>query len=209
VRDHARVGGFEINFFAGVGLGRQRLLWALAVRRQLERWEPLVAEDVREGFSGSPGAFDGEKIWRAQYEHHFLLVAAHHLLRALEIDPPSTVAIEPTVRAELTEGRHLHEHSIENIPVFNQTPRVKEPKHPSGKAFAARNPRSTPYNWLSWSSSEGAQLLPNVYAPQVHALVDAVEAEVLEAFPQLARFVPPRAASPWIAGNDGWWPLPA
>jgi hypothetical protein len=133
-------------------------------------------------------------------------VAARNLLRALDLEPPSGLAIDPTIRAELREGRDLVEHWPENLPVFNVTPRREDPPRPSGKAFAARNPQHGPYNWLSWSSKKGAELLPNVSATELHELLDAVEAEVLASDSELSRFVPARAVSPWHRENGEWWP---
>jgi hypothetical protein len=187
---------------------RSRLLWALATRRQLERWEPLVAAHLRATIEKRK--VDSADIWAAQVEHHFALIAARHLLWALEFEPASAVSIDSTLRAELKEGRDLHEHWVDNMPIFNQTPRPRPPARASGRDFAARNPDRGPYWWLSWSSDEGAKLLPNVPAPAVHELVDAVEREVLAADPEFARFVPERAPSPWLRDDKGgWWPAPA
>ncbi len=196
-----------IDYFDPVMVNRQRLIWTVATRRQLERWEPYVAAAVLEGRPGARALTPAE-IWAAATEHHFALVAAHHLLTALELKPPSSVVPDPTIRAELIEGRHLHEHWIENLEVFNTRPRRKQPGHPSGRAFAARNPRTSPFLWLRWSSTRGAQLLPNVSAPAVHDLLDAVEAAVLASAPTLCAYVPPREPSPWLYENGEWWPKP-
>src|SRR4051794_39310195 len=102
-------------------LNRERLAWAVATRRQLDRWEPLVAENVRRSFEDRQ--LDDADIWAAQVEHHFALIAARHLLQALDLEPRSGVAVDPTVRAELKEGRDLHEHWDENLPIFNVSPR--------------------------------------------------------------------------------------
>jgi hypothetical protein len=93
-------------------------------------------------------------MWAAEIEHHFALVAARHLLRALDFEPATRISIDSTLRAELIEGPHLLEHWPENLPVFLVTPRRDEPPHPSGKEFAERNPGRDPYSWLSWSSKE-------------------------------------------------------
>jgi hypothetical protein len=188
-------------------LNRQRLLWAIATRHQLERWESLVAADVRAGFAAPGGALEGRDIWLAQIEHHFALIGARHLLHALELEPPSGVAVDTTMRAELIEGRDLHEHWRENLPVFNVWPRG-EPQRRSGREFAARNPSHGPFDWLSWSNKTGARLLPNVTAPALHQLLDDVEREVLTEDPSLSRFVPARAASPWLYQDGEWWPKP-
>jgi hypothetical protein len=192
------------KYFDSLMGARQRLLWAIATRRQLERWEPFVAAAVRGDFNGPQ--LPSADIWTAAMEHHFALVAARNLLRALELDPPSSVEVDAVMRAELIEGRDLHEHWPENMPLFNTTPRPSEPKHRSGREFAARNPRGGPYDWLAWGNHTGARLLPNVTAPGLHRLLDDVEADVLEASPSLLEFVPPRAVSPWLHQDGEWWP---
>jgi hypothetical protein len=78
-------------------LNRQRLLWTVATRRQLERWEPYVAADVLRGYEHRQ--LDDVDIWLAQIEHHFALVAARNLLRALDLEPVTRVVIDPTPAA--------------------------------------------------------------------------------------------------------------
>jgi hypothetical protein len=192
------------DYFGDGIVNRQRLLFAIATRRQLERWEPLVAASVRRGLAKQKR--EGADIWSAEIEHHFLLIAARNLFRALDLPPATNVSIDPVLRAEMIEGRDLHEHWIENLPVFNVKPRRVQPPRPSGKAFAARNPDRGPYWWLGWNSTKGAMILPNVSAPALHELLDAVEAEVLAESPTLGRFVPPRAPSPWLHVEGEWWP---
>jgi hypothetical protein len=111
----------------------------------------------------------------AREEHHFALVAARNLFRALQLQPASQVSIDPVVRDELIEGRDLHELWPENLPVFMVTSRQAQPQYPTGKSFAARNPDRGPYSWLSWTLDAGPLLLPNVPAAAVHELLEAVE----------------------------------
>ena len=42
------------DYFNEGMVNRQRLLWAIATRRQLERWEPLVAAILNEDLAGRP-----------------------------------------------------------------------------------------------------------------------------------------------------------
>lgn len=195
------------DYFDELMVNRQRLLWTIATRRQLERWEPLVAAAVLRGFERRE--LDDTEIWSAEIEHHFALVAARNLFHALDLPPSARVSVDPTLRAELIEGRDLHEHWRENLPVFNVTPRTAQPRYPSGKRFAARNPDRGPYSWLSWNGKTGARLLPNVSAAALHDLLDAVETDVLAADASLSRFVPPRAPSPWLYEDGVWWPKPS
>lgn len=174
------------------------------MRRQLERWEPIVAEHVRRLMANRQ--LDGADVWAAATEHHFALVAARSLLRALDLPPASNVAIDPTVRSELAEGRDLHEHWPENLPIFNVTPRPTPPRYPSGRSFAARNPNVSPYMWLHWTNQTGALLLPHVPAPVLHQILDVVQADVLAQDAALSAFVPPRAPSPWLHQEGTWWP---
>jgi hypothetical protein len=183
------------------------LIWTIATRGQLERWESLVAAWVRDGLARRQT--EGAVIWTAATEHHFALIAARNLLRALDLDPATSVPVDATLRNELIEGRDLNEHWPENLPVFNVTPRVEQPPRRSGKSFAARNPTVGPYSWLSWKGKTGPLLLPNVTAFAVHELLDAVEGDVLAKRPDLRSFVPPRAPSPWIFERGNWWPKPA
>jgi hypothetical protein len=196
------------DYFNANMVNRQRLLWAIATRRQLERWEPLVAANMRSEMGGPP--FADSDIWTAEIEHHLTLIAAHHLLVALDLDPASDVPIDPTLRAELKEGRHLHEHWTENMPVFHTASPRRPPKPPrqSGKDFAARNPRHGPYWWLGWTNKTGPYLLPHAPSAELHRILDAVEAEVLAAKPELRRFLPPRAPSHWVQVDGEWWPTP-
>lgn len=187
-------------------VNRQRLLWAIATRKQLERWEPLVASFWRaDPATAHPDEAD---IWSAEIEHHFALVAVGNLFQALDFAPAASVSVDPILRAELIEGRDLHEHWPENMPVFNASPRTAQPPRRSGKEFAARNPEHGPYWWLRLDHKKGALLLPHVPAPALHRLLDAVEAEVLTNDDSLRRFVPRRAPSPWLHENGKWWPKP-
>ncbi len=193
------------DYFDDRMVNRSRLLWTIATRRQLERWEPFVAAAVF--LSYDDRVLGDVDIWSAQIEHHLALVAARNLLRALDLDPRSKVPVEPTLRAELKEGRDLHEHWVENLPVFNVRPRPQvDARHRSGSAFAERNPDRSPYSWLSWNGKTGALLLPHVPALSLHLVLDAVEVEVLADDAALSRFVPPRAPSPWIYQGGNWWP---
>lgn len=189
------------DYFDDTMVNRQRLLWTIATRRQLERWEPFVASSVRAGRE-----LDGVDVWAAEIEHHFALVAAHHLFQALDLPPATSVPVDPTLRGELIEGRHLHEHWPDNMPVFMVTPRPTQAPRRSGRDFADRNPDHGPYWWLGWNAKTGARLLPNVPAPELHQLLDAVEAEVLMKDPTLSDYVPRRAPSPWLHVNSEWWP---
>src|SRR5581483_1606916 len=117
------------RYFDSMMINRQVLIWAVATRTQLERWESLVAARVRSGFGGAI-EFPDADIWRAEIEHHLLLIAARHLLRASDMLDPK-LPVPSVVSAEVIEGRDLHEHWDENLEIFNTTPRPSQPKHRS------------------------------------------------------------------------------
>jgi hypothetical protein len=193
-------------YFDAVMVNRQVLSWALATRLPPDRWEPLVAENARNLIEGIDSA--GSLIWQAQFEHHFCLVAASHLLTSLALGR-APVAVDPRLRAEIRQGRDLHEHWKENMPVFNVTPRRREPKHPTGQQFAAANPDRSPYFWLRWDNEVGPKLMPNVPSTNVRTLVDGAESHVLRVAPEMATFLLPRPESSWIdSPSHGWWPRP-
>ena len=156
-------------------------------------------------FGWCPKLTDAE-IWQAATEHHFTLIAARNLLRALELPPRMPLPIDKDFRAEVIEIRDLHEHWDVNAPVFNVTPRFAQPTHRSGKDFAARYPDRGPYWWLGWGNKTGATLSPGVSAPVLHALLDQIEAQVLSEDPKLSSFVPAREPSPWVYTAGEWWP---
>jgi hypothetical protein len=196
-------------YFDELMVNQMRLRWAVATRRQLERWEPLVAAFARSQLNCGPhGRAD---TWAAWMEHHFALVAARNLLRALDLTPTAGVSIDPTMSAEIIEGRDLHEHWPENMPVFNVSPPPAKPPRRSGKEFATRNPSSGnyPYWWLGWSRTTGPRLLPHVTAPELHELLNEIEADAVANVPSLSEYIPARAPSSWVHHNGQWWPKPS
>ncbi|MBA3432470.1 MAG: hypothetical protein H0U08_00080 [Actinobacteria bacterium] len=192
------------HYFDEPMLSRQRLLWAIATRRQLERWERYVARDMALAFSD--GEIDGLESWAAESERHLLLIAARNMLGALDLPPVSTVEIDPTIRADIIAVRDLLEHWKENMPIFNAHPMPKVPSHGSGKGFADRYKRGGPFDAISWSNIDGATVLPSLSAQGLHEIIDAVEGEAVGAHPELAAFIPPRAPSPWRREGGEWLP---
>src|SRR5436853_342110 len=85
-------------------------VYPAASRQQPERWEPIVADAVRGDLERPRRQLDAIEIWRAEFEHHFALIAARNLFHALDLPPASAVAVDATLRDELIEGRDLHEH---------------------------------------------------------------------------------------------------
>jgi hypothetical protein len=193
---------------------RPILYWASAVRRQLGRWDPLIAKHtlmkLESNLKPPPTVrttMAPEDYWQGEVEHHFLLIAAGNLLKAIDLlpNPPS---IEQVVRDELKEARDLNEHWVENIPVFNQTPRPRDPGYPSGKRFAARNPRAGPYNWWMWNGDTGPMVTPNVSGLQVRTLADEAIAAVGGTE---SPFIVEAPAMHWIkpeSEGQWWWPAP-
>jgi hypothetical protein len=61
-------------------------------------------EPLADGRPQLPKIADAE-IWAAATEHHFALVVARHLLTALELEPPSSVASSnPTISAGIASA---------------------------------------------------------------------------------------------------------
>lgn len=201
--------GMAFEYFGdGLGQRRQVLLWAVAARRQMDRWEPLVARHLWSTYDqGEP--MPPDQIWMGEVEHHFAVVAFDHMLEALKIWP-TPVEIPYLIAREVAEVRDLLEHWQDNMPVFNVRPRRQDAPRRSGKSFAARNPKMTPYDWFAWNSRRGAKLTANVSAPEARDAIRAVEAAVLAEDADLARFIPPDAPSPWFVSESGdWWPAQA
>src|SRR5437868_1691407 len=143
-------------YFASSMPPRQSLVWASAVRRQIGRWEPLVAKHTLMAIEPNlvPPPATRTTMTCAEHcqgetERHLLLVAAWNMLQAAELlrAPPN---LDGSVKDELRQARGLVEHWRENMPVLNVTPRPRQPRHSTGKAFASRNPRAGPYSWWSW-----------------------------------------------------------
>jgi hypothetical protein len=155
-----------------------------------------------------PTTMRSEEYWQGEVERHFLLIAARNLVKAIDLMDP-VPKVDPVVRAELIETRDLVEHWTENMPVFNVTPRPRQPGYRSGKEFAARNPDHGPYCWWTWSGKRGPMVTPNVSAEQLHQLVETTITAALAIRPDMADYLPPASPSPWIertAEIDEWWP---
>jgi hypothetical protein len=194
---------------------RQALLWVAAVRRQLERWEPLVAKFTLVGLEPNlspppeiPTVMPAGEIWQGETERHLLLVATRNLLFSVALmdNPPK---VDPVVAKELVEVRDLNEHWDENMPVFQSSPRPRDPKFRSGKDFAGRNPQHGPYCWWAWSSQDGPRVTPNVSATQVHDLVDSTINAARITQPEMANTVEDAAPRPWhipAKAGDWWYP---
>jgi hypothetical protein len=202
-------------YFEGTMPERQALAWAAAVRRQLQRWELLVAKHTLMGLEPNltpppefPTTMTTGEYWEGETERHLLLNSIHNLLKARRLmkHPPD---LDPTVAKEVTETRDLNEHWDENMPVFQVSPRTSKPKRASGKSFADRNPRHGPYCWWAWDSQRGPLVSPNVAATQIHELVEATITAVVLVQPDMAGVVADAAPRPWKAplrAGDWWWP---
>ena len=168
---------------------RQVLLWAIAAERQLDRWEALVMEHVAGRMNPNVPRISDARIWQGETEHHFAVVAMDHMLEALRVWTVD-VPLPPLVVQEVAEVRDLATHWKDNMPVFNMSPRPREPKHSTGKSFAARNPARGPYFWTAWTSERGPMLTPNVSGADARRAVEQVRDAVLAVDPNLTRFVP-------------------
>lgn len=182
------------GYFEPANAARQVLLWAVATRVQLDRWELHAARFIQEVNSGVREP-DGPNVWAALREHHFCLVAATHLIEAGDLLTPA-LSIRSDVRADIIAGRDLLEHWIENMPAFNRRPHKALPQRRGTQGFAQRNPNATPYLMaLDWHSQHGAMLTPTVPGIVVHDLVDQAERRAVAINPLLAAYIPARQVS--------------
>lgn len=204
--------GEEPEYFDQPALLRQVLLWCVAAREQLEKWERLVATSVAGQLYDQKGSapLPDADIWQMEISRSFAVVAARNLLRALELeDCPVSVDSAADVSEEVEELRDLAEHWDENMPVFNVRPREKEPRHKTGKRFAERHPGASPYDFWQWNNRGGAMFTPTLSARDLHAFLDEAERAVLDEAPDLVRFVPERQPSPWVQDHQlGMMPNP-
>jgi hypothetical protein len=195
------------QYFGGLMVDRQLLFWTVTTRRQLERWEACVAEMVSLGLEGKQDP--GQLVWRGEAEHHFMFLAARNLVRAAELlaEPLIDTALAETLK----DVRDLLEHWDENMPIFNGHSNGVPPRK-SGKQFAARNPKATPYWSSEWNSKEGPLLFPSgPPAAELHDALDGVETSVIHRRPELIEYIPERADQPWLGdewGEDRWFPKP-
>lgn len=177
----------DATYFKPSTVRREALVWAVATRMQIDRWEPLVLAWVRAEMEGTD--FPGRDHWRGQIEHHFLVVAARQLIRAIGmLDPPEPV--DNLMRKDIIGTRDLQAHWDENMPVFNRFPRSASPARKSGQSYMETNPAARPYVWQAWNSDVGARVTPNATSDNLRGLVDRVEARVLAEEPSLAAYVP-------------------
>jgi hypothetical protein len=194
------------SYWGDLGTRRQVLLWAMAARRQLDRWEPLVARKVWGHYPEATPA-PPSLHWEGESEHCFAIVAMDHMLEAVNLWG-APVPLSDVLRLEIPEVRDLLLHWKDNMPVFRQRPRPHEPARSTGKRFAARNPNIHPYDPLAWSSRMGARLTWNVSGSDARAAIAAVQGAVLGEAPDLALYLVEEAPSPWHIDEHGnYWPL--
>ena len=193
-------------YFKTGGIERAALSWAVATRVQLDRWATYASLNLLGRLWGADTPLDGVALWQLQFEHHFAVLAADHMLMAIDrLDPP--IPVEQSLSEGIADLRDMLEHWLDNMPVFNQHPRPRQPAHRSGKRFAQNHPDRSPYNWLAWDSGVGPRLSTTVTANEVRALTYEVEARIVGDDPTYADYVPPpRAESPWSVEPSGYWP---
>src|SRR6266702_566998 len=104
------------DYFDPAGSARAVLLWAVATRVQLGRWEALSAGHLLQT-AYHKAQFSRPSYWQGHYEWHFCLIAPRNLIGALDLlDPP--LAVDQVLRDEVIETRGLNEHWKDNMPVF-------------------------------------------------------------------------------------------
>lgn len=197
------------DYFEGIGGLRQMVLWTVATRQALERWESSVASAIHFELYEQHKP-PGRLVWLAEIDRHFTFVAAHNLIRAVRLIGLE-VKVDEDLEAAVTQHRHLLEHWDENMPVFNVEPREVEPRYRSGKEYALANPSTTPYGSIRWNSSDGPTLGSDITAAHLHAFLDDAQARAVVQHPGLEDYIPERRRSPWLgeeAGSGRWFPRP-
>lgn len=187
---------------------RQVYLWLLATRRQMRRWEISLARNVRSDLYRE--AIEPGEIWNAQIERHFALVAAHHLLLAVDNADERYTAVPQPLAEEIRNQRHLHEHWDEQMPSFYNIAQPGPLKR-GGKIFAERHPGGDPYWFLRWGNKKGPELGHGIVVSELYEYLDRLEKEVLAASPALSRFVIEPEPAPWLGSDspdEPWWPRP-
>ena len=188
-------------------LWRDVLLWCVGTRRQLDRWERLLAEVLHLDLNEQ--AKPDRLWWELQIERHFLLVAADNLRRALDRAGPAC-SLDSSLAEDLRLLRNLHEHWDQQQDVFSD-PANPGPLKMSAVDFVRRHPGKSPYGFFNWSSKVGPQVGPGVLASALRTTLDHVESESVVHTPDLTRFLSNHPPSPWYgneAPDDPWWPKP-
>ena len=189
-------------------LHREVLVWVVGARRQLDRWEPLVARHTYLAMAKQDAP--GRLVWDLDIEHHLAIVACGQLRSALERAVGKIPPMSRALADELTMLRNLHEHRDENLPRFAN---VWEPTldHPTAARFAATHPLRSPFGFWSWEAARGPMLGPDLPSSDVRAELDRIERDVLDRDASLADYLPQeRPPSPWIGDEPDpqwrWWP---
>lgn len=187
---------------------RQVLLWAVGARRQIRRWEIIVAEIVRAGFTNHNNA-PSALHWLVEIERHFALLAVNHLRLAVKSADGRYTKMRSGMAANIENHRDLHEHWDEQRSAFYNRENPG-PLRQSGKTFAARHPGRSPYSPYNWSSATGPELGAGIGLADVEDYLGVIQREVLTLRPELGRFLVPLEPSPWVgpdtSPDEPWWP---
>ena len=180
---------------------RQTMLWVIATRRQVRRWEIVLARWLK---AKSDRTADPGNIWLAQIEWHMALVAANNLVRAVANTRGRVAAIPEDLAIDIRTHRDLLEHWDEQSPAFYNKA-SPGPLERSGKHFANRHPGGDPYWWLSWSRESGPSLGPELGVEVLHLELDRIQEEILESNPDLEQYLSPIDDTPWLRDELGRW----
>lgn len=187
---------------------RELLLWSIATRPQLDRWEACVAKITLLEVANK--RLPGPLIWETSTERHLIFVTAGNMVRALDLVGPEVV--DQHLKDTLRVVRNLLEHWDDYMPIFNTRPRRAIPAKgsPAGTWFTESHPEGgSPFSIWAWSSQVGPKLLQTMPASHLRDALDAVDLWVVEQQPSFAEFIPPAVSSPWYgpeSGRDQWWP---
>jgi hypothetical protein len=196
--DHAEHANADVH-------DRQVLLWVVGTRRQLRRWELVLARCVRAwDASAQP---DPSDIWLGQVERHLALIATNNLLRAIEDARGRFKGFPPQLERDVRNLRDLQEHWDEQWPSFYD-PRNPERLHRGGAEFVGRHPGAgSPFNFLRLDGVAGPELGPGTArVADMFLELDRLQRDVLKLAPWMSQFVTPVDPSPWLPST--WEPRP-
>jgi hypothetical protein len=179
--------------------------WCLATGWQLDRWEELLAQFgmLLQRNEKPPGAL----VWELRMEHHFALVAADNLRRALN-------RVQQT---GFLKDLHRDIELLRHLPSTGTTTRTSSPTPPTrGRSTRPAPPSTTgiqvgrPSGSSTSTARRGPRSAPVSSPGSFGPPLTTSRPKAIKTWPALVRFLTPRPPAPWVKDDyDNWWPNPA